>query len=828
LITNVESATAVQVIRGIPTFTVNENDGNYLIDRALTGDPGDNDPNIDVPPGTISELPIRLAETISLPAYQGTMAGFSSRGPNDHPNANFRILKPDVTGPGVGIVGAATVEGIPDDTVGLASTTGYTSANGTSFSGPITAGAMVLVRQRVREELNLDSTNPADRTRRFDTVTVARALLQNNATNLRNGVGEPQPDGTTTASINEMGSGHINIAGALTANAIMVSPSSLLTTPNEFTPIAPATGPQTVLLPTASFGAVPVVRLNDTIVRTREVIIRDVGPATAGGGLYNLSVQDNRLLNTEGFQVTFTATADSATPITSVQVPPGGQTSFFVRVVGDGTRLVVDQAEFQWYVTATQASSGKKLRMPFYYRAVNAVLPNSAAPNLTAIEGVEQPGTPCPMDTNGNYTVRYTYAGPQLLRFRVQEATFTSSFFFDNADMPLMPNAVGTTVVNENAIWRDAGIPGTPQMPPEWVSEVNPDTGSLAYFIPNAQSQNHSLTMKNTITLPPTGVTLSFTSRESITTNTNFGFVEVSTDNVNYLPVLRVTGTFSGTREVDLSGFRGQTVRLRFRYQSVQGSASGAQGWFVENIRISSDDFTTVAEPAVAETSLPITGRPNGTYLYRVAALYANTNPLDPGTAIIGPYSNSRCVTVTGVVGAVSRKIHGTAGTFDIRLPLNANPPIPNIRGIEPRSGGAAGRHRIVFQFPNPVSSADNAMVSGQLGAPAILARDAGPGPNEYTVELTNVANAQTITLTLIGVRNASGTNIGDFSVPMGMLLGDTNGNGVVNATDISETKAISGSVTNSGTFENDVTANGVINSSDVSTVKSTSGTSLP
>lgn len=74
------------------------------------------------------------------------MAGFSSRGPNDHPNARFRTVKPDVTAPGVGIMGAATVDGLPDDTVGLASATGYTQANGTIFSGPITAGAITLVR----------------------------------------------------------------------------------------------------------------------------------------------------------------------------------------------------------------------------------------------------------------------------------------------------------------------------------------------------------------------------------------------------------------------------------------------------------------------------------------------------------------------------------------------------------------------------------------------------------------------------------------------------------------------------------------------------------
>jgi hypothetical protein len=410
----------------------------------------------------------------------------------------------------------------------------------------------------------------------------------------------------------------------------------------------------------------------------------------------------------------------------------------------------------------------------------------------------------------------------------VQEATFSNELFFDNADEALAPNAVGTTVVNENTRWRDAGIPGTPQTPPQWVTQANPDTGSPAYYIPNGQGQNHSLTMKTPLQLPATGNTLTFTTRHSITTNTNFGFVEATPDNVNWYPLLRVTGSFSGTYQVDLSGLAGQAVRVRFRMQSVTGSASGAQGWWVENIRISSDNFATIVEAAPAVLSQPITGRPNGTYLYRIAALYANTNPLDPGTTIIGPYSNIQCVTVTGVVGAVSRKFHGTIGAFDIQLPFDATPPIPGMRGIEPRTGGTDRRHTIVFQFPQNVSTADNAMITGQNGAPVIIARDAGPGPNQYTVAIGNVENAQTINLTLVGVRNSSGANIGNFTVPMGVLLGDVSGNGSVNATDVSQAKPFSGQPAAAGTFRNDVNANGMINSSDISTIKSTSGNMLP
>jgi hypothetical protein len=320
-------------------------------------------------------------------------------------------------------------------------------------------------------------------------------------------------------------------------------------------------------------------------------------------------------------------------------------------------------------------------------------------------------------------------------------------------------------------------------------------------------------------------VTFSFTSREAIRNN-DFASVEVSTDDLTYFPVFRATGTFNGRREVDLSGFSGQTVRIRFRFQSTTGAVGTGQGWHVEDININSDDFTTVSEPAVSATTQAITGRPNGTYVYRVAALYAN--PVDPNSEIVGPYSNSRCVTVSGVVGAVSRKIHGSAGTFDIRLPLNANPPIPNIRGIEPRSGGSTARHRIVFQFPSPVTSADSAMVTGQTGAPAIIARDAGPGPNEYTVELTNVANAQTVTLTLVGVRNASGTNLGNFSVPMGVLLGDVNGDTVVNSGDALQTRSRAGQVAAPENFVSDVNTDGTINSGDAIIVRGNSGAALP
>ena len=84
------------------------------------------------------------------------------------------------------------------------------------------------------------------------------------------------------------------------------------------------------------------------------------------------------------------------------------------------------------------------------------------------------------------------------------------------------------------------------------------------------------------------------------------------------------------------------------------------------------------------------------------------------------------------------------------------------------------------------------------------------------------MANAQTITITLFDVHQ--GASAGDVAVQMSVLVGDTTGNGSVNSTDVSETKALSGAAVAS---RNDVVVNGVINSSDISLVKSSSGTSL-
>ena len=166
-------------------------------------------------------------------------------------------------------------------------------------------------------------------------------------------------------------------------------------------------------------------------------------------------------------------------------------------------------------------------------------------------------------------------------------------------------------------------------------------------------------------------------------------------------------------------------------------------------------------------------------------------------------------------LGAVSRKAHGASGTFDINLPLTGNP------GIECRSGGASNSYQVIVTFAAPITLAGASVTNGIGGV-----SNYSMNGSELIINLTGIANAQTINVTLAGVSDGGATN--DIVIPMSVLLGDTTGNGTVNSSDVSLTKLKSGQAVDASNFRADVTANGSINSSDVSTVKLKSGTALP
>jgi hypothetical protein len=181
------------------------------------------------------------------------------------------------------------------------------------------------------------------------------------------------------------------------------------------------------------------------------------------------------------------------------------------------------------------------------------------------------------------------------------------------------------------------------------------------------------------------------------------------------------------------------------------------------------------------------------------------------------------------VTDAVSRKTHGTAGTFDIEMPLTG----PS--GVEDRTGGATHDYSLVVTFSG------NVTVTGMPQSQVVTGTGCvGSGgtcdPNGtvsvsgavVTVPLTNIADVQVINVQINGVNGASDEPAVNVNIPMGFLTGDVNGNRVVNSTDVALTKSQVGHAVGAGNFREDVNANGTITATDVTIVKSDVGHALP
>ena len=136
----------------------------------------------------------------------------------------------------------------------------------------------------------------------------------------------------------------------------------------------------------------------------------------------------------------------------------------------------------------------------------------------------------------------------------------------------------------------------------------------------------------------------------------------------------------------------------------------------------------------------------------------------------------------------VSRKIHGVNNQiFDVPLSADA-------LGDECRDGGAGGNYTLVFTFTAPVSFTSASVCSG-IG----MVSNASASGNQVTVNLTGATSAEVLTICLSNVND--GTASGNVSFPFRVLVGDTTGNGSVNASDISLTKLKSGQTVDASNF---------------------------
>jgi M6 family metalloprotease-like protein len=425
-----------------------------------------------------------------------------------------------------------------------------------------------------------------------------------------------------------------------------------------------------------------------------------------------------------------------------------------------------------------------------------------APPVLSIGAGYENP------DTDGTYQLTWVRAAGTVAPDTLQVATSCGPTFSDDASEPL--------VAGENSTWAGS---------PQWMSQVNPDDQSVSYYIPDGASQDDSLTLKNAIVIPAGFTsTLTFTTRQGLEATYDFGHVEVSTNGGgSFKTMASYSGpgelpneVFSGQRTIDLTEFAGQSIIVRFRLESDGFNIGQPAGWHIDNITITNSDWTTLVDTAA--TSF-VDHKPSGSYCYRVQSSYFAGQ-----TALRTPFSNIVNTTVVpGVARIASRKTHSTspAASFDIDLPLTGAPGIECRRG----DGASSNSHQIVFQFGQAATFA-SASVTPKAGHTAeIDGTPSGNGTTQITVNLKNVTNAQLLHVTLFGLNAGAGT--ADLTVPVGILVGDTNGDQSVNSADISQTKSKSGTSVSGENFRTDLNKDGSHNSADISLAKSSSGTGL-
>jgi uncharacterized membrane protein len=160
-----------------------------------------------------------------------------------------------------------------------------------------------------------------------------------------------------------------------------------------------------------------------------------------------------------------------------------------------------------------------------------------------------------------------------------------------------------------------------------------------------------------------------------------------------------------------------------------------------------------------------------------------------------------------------------------VSLPLSGAP------GVECRSNDGTGssNHTFVFGFTDPVSSAGTATAS----CGTVVSQGPSSNPNFYLVVVSAATcNQQYVTVNLPAVQSAQrpafAQTVSPASVTAGILIGDVNGDGQVDSSDLILVKQQTLQPVGASNFREDVNADGSIDSSDLIIVKRQTLTGLP
>lgn len=334
----------------------------------------------------------------------------------------------------------------------------------------------------------------------------------------------------------------------------------------------------------------------------KTVLAQDVSGA---GGTYSLSFEpgdgknrggEGRTLPADGFSLKLKPG--------SVNLSPDGSQTVTVEVTLDGRTLTGGDYEGRIVADGDDTS----LVAPVYVRVNNDAAFSSNAPVL------EDPGH---VDDDGTYTLEWS-AVEDAKKYRLQEETDLTNHLSDDAE-------------GDGSAWESEGWTQVP---------LRSHSPTQSYFSGQGPEQNNTLTTASAVTIPDgASGTVSYWTYYDIEPGFDFGYVEVSDDDGTTWQTVDIVNGHSGDwvkRSADLSAVSGETVLLRFRYDSdILIDLGFHEGWYVDDITIDSARWSTIAE--TGSTHHNVNGQSDGTYAYRVAALFSDRGF---GRLLQGPWSN--------------------------------------------------------------------------------------------------------------------------------------------------------------------------------------------
>lgn len=608
----------------IPAATISLEDGEALLDAISSSD----DNAVDPADGTVSELPLRMNPFVSN-NFVGEMGDFSSRGPV----RGLGQVKPDVSAPGVAVLAAVPPGSVLGAIGALENTPQYAHLDGTSMATPHVAGVVALMRQ-AHPDWSPD---------------VIRTALLNTSTNMRNGAGTPKADGNTTAdSIIAQGGGLVDVPEAVNIKALMgvtnPGPENALDEP--------------AILGSHSFGEVPIINSRVTHTAPVTVTIRDL---SGQGGTYNLAVANNRDLQLGGINV--------STSQSSINVPAGGEATFTVNASVDGNQLrdimaakidgssvVFERIQMQWFVTANRADGGESLRMPFFFRP-GPSMPSNAQVVTTVHADVMLAGD----------------AGVQRDTLGFDPVLNGISY----KDIPFNVDA-STFRVEAEAEWMQVSDSGQPDLDYQLLGPDGEIVGESGNGV-GPEFVSVTVTKPGTYThrvIGYTGVATDFT----VTTTLTKG---------NAPPIMQpISGDFTNAagKPVDFDG----SVTISW------DASPEATSYEIER-STGGGDYEFVGTASSGQTSITLNEQANGEHNYRVRALapgkigFYVTAPSNPATVIVDRRGK---VDITTQVSTAMSNVSFIGGVFKLDLNMKNNSTssyIPlvelNIVGITSASG---------------------------------------------------------------------------------------------------------------------------------------------